>query len=144
VDGYSAECVKPHDNSICSSNFTSAIASPAITSKHGGVASSITAGMSASALSSSVGSSCPTSRGLSSGQILAIVLPTMAVVGLVILSRYYWHKRGAKARRRPKDSTSSHLGEMMINESELVNIGRDMTVTNTYHIDNIQTAMIGE
>jgi hypothetical protein len=133
--GISAECVKPRDSSICSSNFTST-----------GQVLSSTAGASASGLSSSSTGGGGISQ---SSMILIIVFSTVMGVSLLSMSARYLHRRRqqrlptgsqveeeTRAERQPwghsgtlTNRTTS--GDVVVNRSNLMDIGRNH---NTYHV----------
>lgn len=139
--GTSTECVKPRDSSICSSNFTSAVAFPS------GRASSSTAGTSASGLSSS----STGGGGISQSNVIVVIV--LCTVGGLILMALSWHY--LRKRQQPRLPSSqfeevaspgerqvqprgyigpltNRSGDVMIDRSDLMDIGRDHR---TYNIN---------
>lgn len=137
--GVSAECVKPLDSSICSSNFTSVNAFPS------GVASSSTTSTAGTSPSSS-------STGGISGSSMILIIVFSTLVGLSVIAgisaRYRRHRRNVEARdgaeRQPMDyngpvPNGSRSDNVMVNRSNLTDVGRDH---NTYHVHG-ENARIG-
>lgn len=143
--GNSAECVKPIDSSICSTNFTGSVALPS-----GSVSSSATSTAGTSASGSTGG-------GQISGSTMTLIIVFSILGGLSTLAGMLAHYRRRRreqlrlqAEARDKielmdynspiaTDNNSRTDHVMVNRSNLTDVGRDH---NTYHIHG-ENARIG-